>query len=99
MLRTLSKAYGLAGARCGSVIADPEVIALLRKVIPPYAIAQPTIEAVLAALDSASAGAARERAWRSCAPSGTDLRAGARAHPRGAARVAERCEFPAGGVP
>lgn len=52
VLRTLSKAYGLAGARCGSVIADPEVIALLKKVIPPYAIAQPTIEAVLAALDS-----------------------------------------------
>jgi histidinol-phosphate aminotransferase len=51
VLRTLSKAHGLAGARCGSVIADPEVIGLLKKVIPPYAIAQPTIEAVLAALE------------------------------------------------
>jgi histidinol-phosphate aminotransferase len=47
VLRTLSKAHGLAGARCGTLIADPEVIALLRKVIPPYAIAQLSLEAVL----------------------------------------------------
>jgi histidinol-phosphate aminotransferase len=47
VLRTLSKAYGLAGARCGSLIADPNVIALLRKIIPPYAIPQLTLEAVL----------------------------------------------------
>jgi histidinol-phosphate aminotransferase len=53
VLRTLSKAYGLAGARCGCVIAQPELIALLRKVIPPYAISQLTIEAVLAALEPA----------------------------------------------
>lgn len=50
VLRTLSKAHALAGARCGCVIAQPEVIALLKKVIPPYAISQLTIEAVLAAL-------------------------------------------------
>jgi histidinol-phosphate aminotransferase len=47
ILRTLSKAHGLAGARCGSLIADPEIIALLRKIIPPYAIPQLTLEAVL----------------------------------------------------
>jgi histidinol-phosphate aminotransferase len=51
ILRTLSKAHGLAGARCGTLIADPEVIALLRKVIPPYAIAQLTLEAVLRQLE------------------------------------------------
>ena len=50
VLRTLSKAYGLAGARIGSVIANPSIIQLLRKIIPPYAIAQPTVEATLAAL-------------------------------------------------
>jgi histidinol-phosphate aminotransferase len=50
VLRTLSKAHALAGARCGSLIAHPEVIALLRKVIMPYAVSQPTIEAVLRAL-------------------------------------------------
>jgi histidinol-phosphate aminotransferase len=51
ILRTLSKAHGLAGARCGTLIADPEVIALLRKVIPPYAITQLTLEAVLRQLE------------------------------------------------
>jgi len=51
VLRTLSKAYALAGARCGALIADPEVVTLLRKVIPPYAITQLTTEAVLRALD------------------------------------------------
>jgi histidinol-phosphate aminotransferase len=47
VLRTLSKAHGLAGARCGTLIANAEVIALLRKVIPPYAISQLTVEATL----------------------------------------------------
>jgi histidinol-phosphate aminotransferase len=51
ILRTLSKAHGLAGARCGTLIADPEVIALLRKVIQPYAITQLTLEAVLRRLE------------------------------------------------
>jgi histidinol-phosphate aminotransferase len=51
ILRTLSKAHALAGARCGTLIADPEVIALLRKVIPPYAIPQLTTEAVLKLLE------------------------------------------------
>ncbi|MGH8143550.1 MAG: histidinol-phosphate transaminase [Steroidobacteraceae bacterium] len=52
VLRTLSKAHGLAGARCGSVIAHAEVIGLLRKVIQPYAIAQLSIEAVFRALQA-----------------------------------------------
>jgi histidinol-phosphate aminotransferase len=47
VLRTLSKAHGLAGARCGTLIADPAIIGLLKKVIPPYAITQLTLEAVL----------------------------------------------------
>jgi histidinol-phosphate aminotransferase len=34
VLRTLSKAYGLAGARVGTTIADPAVIAVLQKVTP-----------------------------------------------------------------
>jgi histidinol-phosphate aminotransferase len=48
ILRTLSKAYGLAGARCGALLAAPEIVALLRKIIPPYALTQHTIESVLA---------------------------------------------------
>lgn len=41
VMRTLSKAYGLAGLRLGSLIAGEEIIKLLKKVIPPYPI--PTI--------------------------------------------------------
>jgi histidinol-phosphate aminotransferase len=50
VLRTLSKAHALAGARCGVAIAHTEIIALLRRIIQPYAITQPSIEAVFAAL-------------------------------------------------
>lgn len=48
VLRTLSKAYALAGARLGTLIADEEIVALLKRIIPPYAIAASTIEQVLA---------------------------------------------------
>jgi histidinol-phosphate aminotransferase len=51
VLRTLSKAHGLAGARCGALLADAEVVKLLKKVIPPYAITQLTVEAVLQLLE------------------------------------------------
>jgi histidinol-phosphate aminotransferase len=50
VLRTLSKAHGLAGARLGTLIADPEVIGLLRKLIAPYAIPQLILEAALGLL-------------------------------------------------
>ena len=52
ILRTLSKAHGLAGARLGTLIAEPDIIALLRKVIAPYAITQQTVELVLRVLGS-----------------------------------------------
>jgi histidinol-phosphate aminotransferase len=61
ILRTLSKAYALAGARCGTLIADPEVVSLLRKVIPPYAIPQLCMEAVLKALEPAQLAASKVR--------------------------------------
>ena len=61
VLRTLSKAYALAGARLGTLIADPEVVALLRKVIPPYAIAQLSMEAVLKVLDPAQLAISNSR--------------------------------------
>lgn len=48
VLRTLSKAYALAGARLGTLIATAEVVALLKRIIPPYAIPASTIEQVLA---------------------------------------------------
>jgi histidinol-phosphate aminotransferase len=61
VLRTLSKAYALAGARCGALLAHPEIIALLRRVIPPYAITQLTIEAVFRTLEAGPLALARER--------------------------------------
>jgi histidinol-phosphate aminotransferase len=61
ILRTLSKAHGLAGARCGTLVADPEVVALLRKVIPPYAITQLTLEAVLRQLEPEALAESRTR--------------------------------------
>lgn len=61
VLRTLSKAHGLAGARVGSLIASPAIVALLRKIIPPYAMAQPTVEAALQALSPPAQAVSRER--------------------------------------
>jgi histidinol-phosphate aminotransferase len=61
VLRTLSKAFGLAGARVGSLIASPEIVALLGKVIPPYSIPQLTIEAVMATLSPVQIAIQRER--------------------------------------
>jgi histidinol-phosphate aminotransferase len=61
VLRTLSKAYALAGARVGAVLADASVVELLRRVIPPYSMATPTAEAVLAALAPAPLARAQAR--------------------------------------
>lgn len=36
VLRTLSKAWGMAGLRCGAVLADEAIINLLRKIMAPY---------------------------------------------------------------
>jgi len=49
-LRTLSKAFGLAGCRLGALIADAEVIGLLRRIIAPYPLPTPAIAAALSAL-------------------------------------------------
>jgi histidinol-phosphate aminotransferase len=61
ILRTLSKAHGLAGARVGSLLAAPEIIALARKVIPPYAISELTVEAVIPLLQPPAIAAMRVR--------------------------------------
>jgi histidinol-phosphate aminotransferase len=61
ILRTLSKAHALAGARVGALLAAPELIQLGRQVIPPYALAQPSIEAALRALQPAELSATQAR--------------------------------------
>lgn len=50
ILRTLSKAFGLAGIRCGAVLAAPEIIDLIDCILPPYAYPTPCAEAALAGL-------------------------------------------------
>jgi histidinol-phosphate aminotransferase len=67
VLRTLSKAHGLAGARCGSLLASREVVGLLRKVIPPYAIPQLTVEAAVRLLQPSQLAVMRSRVESICA--------------------------------
>ena len=52
VLRTLSKAFALAGARCGFTLAHADVIATLEKVIAPYPVPEPVNQLALAALSS-----------------------------------------------
>jgi histidinol-phosphate aminotransferase len=47
VLRTLSKAYALAGARCGALLASATIVGLLARILPPYALPASSIEAVL----------------------------------------------------
>jgi histidinol-phosphate aminotransferase len=61
ILRTLSKAHALAGARIGALLAAPELIQLARRVIPPYALSQPTVEAALRALEPDEIAASQTR--------------------------------------
>ncbi|MAF83299.1 MAG: histidinol-phosphate transaminase [Gammaproteobacteria bacterium] len=50
ILRTLSKAFGLAGIRCGAVLASPEIIDLVGCILPPYVYPTPCADAALAGL-------------------------------------------------
>ena len=61
IIRTLSKAHALAGARCGALIARPDLINLAAQIIPPYAIAQSTVEAALRALQPSEVDASTRR--------------------------------------
>jgi histidinol-phosphate aminotransferase len=51
VLRTLSKAWGLAGLRVGFLVAQPEVATAIRKVLTPFSTSLPAQAAALAALD------------------------------------------------
>jgi len=52
VLRTLSKALGFAGARCGAVIGSCDVIGMLGAVQAPYAVPTPVVECVEDALQA-----------------------------------------------
>jgi len=61
VLRTLSKAYAMAGARIGCVIGDPTVIAVLRSIMAPYPLPTPCVVAALAALSDSATALVRSR--------------------------------------
>jgi histidinol-phosphate aminotransferase len=71
VLRTMSKAHGLAGVRCGAVLAAPALVEFLAAIAPPYSTPSPVIGAVLARLTPAAlaetaqrmALTAQTRAW------------------------------------
>jgi histidinol-phosphate aminotransferase/imidazoleglycerol-phosphate dehydratase/histidinol-phosphatase len=50
ILRTLSKAYGLAGARVGCAISNGELIGLITRALPPYPMPTLAINAALTTL-------------------------------------------------
>ncbi|WES66699.1 histidinol-phosphate transaminase [Superficieibacter sp. HKU1] len=61
ILRTLSKAFALAGLRCGFTLANEEVINLLMKVIAPYPLSTPVADIAAQALSTPGILAMRER--------------------------------------
>jgi histidinol-phosphate aminotransferase/imidazoleglycerol-phosphate dehydratase/histidinol-phosphatase len=50
VLKTLSKAFGLAGARVGCAIGEPNTIAMAARTLPPYPLPSPSVDLALAAL-------------------------------------------------
>lgn len=50
VIRTLSKAFGLASVRCGFIIADSSVMDFVMKLIPPYPMPDSSSQVVLEAL-------------------------------------------------
>ncbi|MDP5253076.1 MULTISPECIES: histidinol-phosphate transaminase [unclassified Vibrio] len=50
IIRTLSKAFGLAAVRCGFILANPEVMDIVKRLVPPYPMPDPSCELVLNAL-------------------------------------------------
>ena len=61
IMRTLSKAHALAGARIGALLAHPLLIELAKRVVPPYSLAQPAVEAAVRALQPQELAAAQLR--------------------------------------
>ncbi|PKF51598.1 histidinol-phosphate transaminase [Enterovibrio nigricans] len=53
ILRTLSKAFALAGLRCGFTLANQQIIQLMQKVIAPYPVPVPVTEIACQALNEA----------------------------------------------
>ena len=50
VLRTMSKAFALAGARCGALVGSEEAVTMLSRVLSPYSFSLPVTERVLDAM-------------------------------------------------
>ncbi|ROQ30121.1 histidinol-phosphate transaminase [Gallaecimonas pentaromativorans] len=61
VLRTFSKAFGMAGLRLGMVLANEEVISLLAKVLAPYPIPTPVAAIARQAMTEEGLGLMRDR--------------------------------------
>lgn len=59
VLRTLSKAWALAGARIGTLLASEPVIGLLRRIMAPYPLPRPCIALAMEALGAQGQSEAR----------------------------------------
>lgn len=64
VLKTLSKAYGLAGARVGCAIGHSETIAMAARALPPYPLPTLSVEAAMAALSPSRRPLHEERITR-----------------------------------
>ena len=78
VIRTFSKAYGLAGLRVGFAVADPRIAEAIRKTALPFGVSSIAEEAALAALQSEDEllarvrhlAAERDRVWRALSEQG-----------------------------
>jgi histidinol-phosphate aminotransferase len=64
ILKTLSKAYGLAGARVGALLANPDLVRIATRALPPYPLPSLSIEAAVAALAPSRRAVHEERIAR-----------------------------------
>ena len=64
VLKTLSKAYGLAGARVGCAIGEPELMAMAARALPPYPMPSPSVDAAITALSPSRRALHAERVTR-----------------------------------
>jgi histidinol-phosphate aminotransferase/imidazoleglycerol-phosphate dehydratase/histidinol-phosphatase len=64
VLKTLSKAYGLAGARVGCAIGEPELMAMAARALPPYPMPSPSVDAAITALSPSRRAVHAERVTR-----------------------------------
>lgn len=81
VIRTLSKAYGLAGLRVGFAIATPRIAEAIRKTALPFGVSNVAEDAALAALECEGElfervehlSAERDRVWQALAQQGWEI--------------------------